>query len=114
MQTRVYPACPSCGRMFRPALSWKGANYCRGLYLLRFIEDEPGLSAWTLSQRAGLAYEDTTRGLTKLRAHALVTTEEQERGAGGIRYLYYPAHDLEQRLRFMETLRVAERSNNGY
>lgn len=112
MVTKIYPSCPSCGRIFRPGLSWKGANYCRGLLLLRFIEDEPGLSGWELSQRTSMSYEDATRGLTKLRSHAMVTTEVEERDAGGIRYKYYPAHDTVQRQHFMATLRVAERSND--
>ena len=70
---------------------WRGANYCRGLVLLRCIEDQPGLSAWELSQQSGIPYTDITRGLAKLREYGLVRTIAEERVQGGHRLRYWAA-----------------------
>jgi hypothetical protein len=97
---RAPPVCPSCGRTFAPGSTWAGANYCRGLILLRFIDDRPGLSGWELSKASGVPYTDATRGLSKLREYDLVRTVEEEREAGGVRYRYFPVNDPARRERF--------------
>jgi hypothetical protein len=106
------PHCPSCGRVCEPGTTWKGSNYCRGLVLLRFIEDQPGLSGWELAQISGVPYTDATRGLAKLREHGVVRTESEERDQGGIRYRYRPDGGAPARARFMEALRRAEALND--
>jgi hypothetical protein len=103
--------CPSCGRLCEPAATWKGANYCRGLILLRFIEDQPGLSGWELSQTSGIPYTGATRLFAKLREYGVVTTEAEEREAGGFRYRYWPAGGAVARQRFVEALRRVEALN---
>ena len=82
------PKCPSCGRVFQSSASWAGANFCRGLLLLVFIEDTPGLSAWELSQLSGLPYEDTKKGLEKLREYDAVATVREEIEGDRFRYRY--------------------------
>lgn len=105
----VYPPrCPSCGRSIVPGTTWKGANYCRGLALLRFIEDDPGLSARELSQRGGVPYTDMTRGFAKHQEYLLVRTETKERQQSGTRYGYWPLGDIEKRQRFVEVTRGLE------
>jgi hypothetical protein len=102
------PACPSCGRVSEPGTTWKGANYCRGLVLLRVIGDKPGLSAWELSQISHLPYTDATRGLAKLREYGVVSIETEERAQGGMRYRYWPAGDPAIRAGFVEAVRRVE------
>jgi hypothetical protein len=103
------PACPSCGRACEPGATWKGANYCRGLILLRFIEDKPGLSAWELSQISSVPYTDATRGLAKLRDYQAVDTVMEERSGGdGFRYRYWPTDNPDAHQRFLEALRRVE------
>ena len=82
------PTCPSCGRIFKPGSSWAGSNYCRGLFLLGFINDNPGLSGWELSEVSGLPYGDATRGLTKLREYDAVATEKEDIEGDRFRYRY--------------------------
>ena len=105
------PRCPSCGRECEAGRTWRGANYCRGLALLRFIEDEPGLSGWELSQKSGVPYTDATRGLAKLREYRVVHTESVERTKGGIRYHYWPVDDVATRQKFVEAVRRVEGLN---
>jgi hypothetical protein len=106
--SRKVPLCPSCGRAFEPGMTWPGANFCRGLTLLRFIEDQPGLSAWELSQASSIPYADTTHGLAKLREYRVVRAESEEREAGGVRYRYWSISNPAVRARFVETLRRVE------
>jgi hypothetical protein len=106
--THKKAACPSCGRACELGATWKGANYCRGLVLLQVINDNPGLSAWELSQISGVPYTDATRGLAKLREFKVVSTESEERLEGGIRYRYYPANDSVALDRFIATLHLVE------
>jgi len=80
--------CQFCGREFKQGVWWTGANYCRAAFLLDYIEDHPGQSAWEISQETGMSYQDTTRGLQKARDWHLVETEAEERSAGGTRYRY--------------------------
>jgi hypothetical protein len=110
-QNALSPACPSCGRVFQPGATWAGANYCKGLALLPFIQGTPGKSAWELSQASGLPYPDTTRGLAKLRGYNAVCTESEERVQGGVRYRYWPAGGAVARQRFLESVRLAEALN---
>jgi hypothetical protein len=102
------PACPSCGRRFEAGLTWPGANFCRGFTLLPFIEENPGLSGWELSQLAGMDYSDASRGLARLREYSAVATEAEEREAGGIRYRYSSAENPLAIERFLAVLRRAE------
>jgi hypothetical protein len=102
------PNCPSCGRVCDPAATWKGANYCRGFALLPFIESNPGLSAWELSQVSGMSYQDATRGLAKLREYEAVLAEPEDRGDGSYRYRYWPADSPGAQDRFIANLRTAE------
>jgi hypothetical protein len=111
--SRTAPRCPSCGRICDPASTWKGANYCRGLALLRFIEANPGLSRWELSKISGMSYNDTVRGLTKLREHNVVITQSEERAQGGTRYRYWPAGRTPERTRFIKMVRRVEELNDA-
>jgi DNA-binding IclR family transcriptional regulator len=111
-RAKGYPSCPSCGRQCEPGVTWKGANYCRGLILLRFIEDQPGLSGWELSQLSSVPYSDATRGLSKLREWKLVRPDSEDRGDGTIRYRYWPINDSGLRARFMEVVRRVELLNH--
>jgi hypothetical protein len=106
--TQKNPACPSCGRTCELGTTWRGANYCRGLILLQFIEDNPGLSGAELSEASGIPYTDATRGLAKLREYGVVSTESEERSEGGFRYRYWPAGDTAAFARFMSTLQRVE------
>lgn len=71
------PFCPSCDRPCKRGATWHGANYCRGLALLRYIEDQPGLSGWELAQLSGIPYSDATRGLAKLREFEVVEVAQE-------------------------------------
>jgi hypothetical protein len=102
--THPSPACPSCGRTCEPRATWRGANYCRGLILLQFIEHKPGLSGWELSQSSGIPYTDARRGLAKLGEYGVVKTESEERIEGGFRYRYWPAGSPKVRQRFLAAL----------
>ena len=102
------PTCPSCGRVCTPGSTWKGANYCRGLILLTFIRDKPGLTTWELSQASGNPYTDSSRGLAKLREFSVVSNESEERIQGGVRYRYWPSDDDDAHERFLATLRRVE------
>jgi hypothetical protein len=102
------PQCPSCGRTCDPESTWKGAHYCRGLALLRFIEANPGLSGWELSQISGMSYDDTTRGLAKLREHGVAITQSEDRAQGGARYRYWPVGRTPERARFVQAVRELE------
>lgn len=110
-QAPRYPVCPSCGRVCAPGATWKGANYCRGLILLRFIEDEPGLSGWELAQVSSMPYPETVRGLEKLREWGVVATESEDRDQGGFRYRYWTADYPAVRAHFVEVLRRVESLN---
>jgi DNA-binding transcriptional ArsR family regulator len=82
-----------------------------GLALLRFIEDEPGLSGWELSQASGMPYPEATRGLEKLRERGVVKTKAEERAEVGFRYRYWPAEDPTVRAHFVEVVRDVESLN---
>ncbi len=105
-----YPHCPSCGRICAPGATWRFSNYCRGLILLRFIEDEPGLSGWELSQLSGMPYAEAVRGLEKLRERGVVATEAEDRDQGGFRYRYWTTDDPSDRAHFVEVVRQVEAS----
>jgi hypothetical protein len=68
--------CPSCRRICEPGITWEGANYCRGLILLRFIKEKPGFSGWELFQASGILYTDTTDPVA--RAHFVGAVREVE------------------------------------
>jgi hypothetical protein len=86
--------CPSCNRAFTPGDTWKGANYCRGLFLLGVIEKNPGLSAWELSEFTSMSMTDAQRGLAKLRDFKVVGYESEPRDEeGSFRYRFYPLSD---------------------
>jgi hypothetical protein len=102
------PVCPSCERTCEVGSSWKGANYCRAAVLLAYISQTPGLTTWELSQAAGMAYSDASKGLRKAREYDAMHFEPEEREQGGHRYRYFPAHDAAALERFMATLRRVE------
>ena len=107
------PMCPSCGRICDLGTSWPGANFCRGLTLLKWIEDTPNLSAAELAKVTGIPYKDVARGLLKLRHYNLLLTVPEDRTEGGYRYRYEYTGDLEARQDFMEALRRAESLNDN-
>lgn len=111
--TQKWPACPSCERVCEPGATWKGANFCRGVILLRCIDDEPGLSAWELARLSGMGYNDASRGLSKLREYGAITVEAEEREAGGFRYRYWSADNPADRERFLAALRSVEALNDA-
>ena len=93
-----YPSCPRCYRPFEPGSHWLRSNYCKGLYLLTVIASVPNQSTWELAQQTGLAYDDASKGLQKLRDWRLVTwIEEQRAGQEGTRYRYHVSPDWQQR-----------------
>lgn len=106
--------CPSCGEgLSRKGVSWMGANYCRGLYLLGVIAQRPGLSGSELSQETGVPYQAVVTGLTKIRDFGeLVIAEAEERSQGGVRYRYFPLasggrlHEYEDAARNAESARM--------
>lgn len=98
MNVATLPKCRFCGREFRQGEWWSWANMCRASHLLPIIVDNPGLSAWELSQVSGLNYQDTSKGLQKARDGGLVTTEAEDREAGGIRYRYWPADGWQEKV----------------
>lgn len=103
------PKCPSCGRVFELGVFWQGANFCRGLFLLGMVGDTPGLSAWELSDLAGMSMQDAQRGLTKLRSWGVVDYTAEDRGDGeSFRYRFSPLPDHEEQYaRFLaQTQRV--------
>jgi hypothetical protein len=81
--TQHAPSCPSCGHAFLPGVTWPGANYCRGMALIRFIEAHPGSSGWELSQTIGMPYNDVLGGLSKLRQFGAVVTRTEPRESEG-------------------------------
>lgn len=111
ISSRTHPHCPSCKRTCKPGATWAGANYCRGIILLDFIQDNPGLSAWELSQASGVPYTDATRGLNKLREYGVVNTVSEDKGDGKFRYRYWCSGDPDARQRFMNALQRAEGLN---
>lgn len=88
MVTKTYPVCGYCNRSFGPAESWHGSNYCRAVFLLEFIGEHPGLSAWEIAKASGMPYAGVTRGLEKAREWELLECVTEEREQGGIRYRY--------------------------
>jgi predicted transcriptional regulator len=58
-----------------------------------------------------MPYTDAGRGLAKLREHGVVSTESEQREAGGVRYRYRAGGNPAVRARFMEVLRRAEALN---
>ena len=92
MVTKVYPACTFCGGSFGPADSWHGSNFCRAAFLLEFIEEHPGLSAWEIAQQSDMPYAGVTRGLAKAREWELLDCAPEDREQGGIRYRYTVVH----------------------
>ena len=83
------PACPCCGREFKPGVFWDNANYCRARFLLEYIEDHSGKSTWEISKATGMPYSDATRGMQKAREWALVDMKQEDREQGGTRYRYW-------------------------
>ena len=81
--------CPHCARQFSPGTHWPGANFCRALFLLPYIEEHPGLSAWELSQATGMMYGDVTGALQKARERGAVLYTEEGREQGGVRFRYH-------------------------
>ena len=106
-QRLTRPTCPSCGRVFLSGATWQGANYCRGLVLLTFIKNTPGLSAWELSQASGIPYEDAKKGLAKLREYDAVTTEREDIEGDQFRYRYSTG-SISGRQRFLHAMSHAE------
>jgi predicted transcriptional regulator len=76
--------------------------------LLNFIEDQPGLTGWELSEKTGIPYTDATKGLAKLREFRAVRTESEERETGGFRYRYRPIDDFQAHAAFVEAVRRVE------
>jgi hypothetical protein len=111
--SKPLPKCPSCGRTCDPEATWQGVNYCRGLVLLRFIEANPGLSGWELSQISGMAYNDTVRGLAKLSERGVVITQSEDRVQGGVRYRYWSVGRTLERALFVEMVRRVEGLNDA-
>ena len=105
------PKCPSCGKLFTAGTFWQGANFCRGLFLLSMIADRPGLSAWELSDLAGMSMQDAQRGLTKLRSWDVVEYAPEPRSDGdSFRYRFTPLPDHEdQYARFLAATQRVER-----
>ena len=106
-QRLTRPTCPSCGRVFQSGATWQGSNFCRGLLLLAFIKDTPGLTAWELSQASGIPYEDTKKGLDKLRNYDVVTTEKEAIEGDRFRYRYSTG-SISGRQRFLDAMSHAE------
>lgn len=105
METRgKFPNCPHCSRQFTPGSYWTGANYCRGIYLLNWIHQHPGLSAWELSQLAHIPYTDTTRALLKLRDWGLLVHTVEDRQGGGQRFRYECSNNAEALQNFQAAL----------
>ena len=102
------PVCRHCAKEFAPGATWRGANYCRALYLLPFIRGKPKSSAWELSQLAQLSYSDTTRAMLKLRDFRLVDYTTEEDGER-IRYRYTIKEDQQAVDRFLSALDNATR-----
>ena len=86
-------ACPHCGQVLQVSSNWPGINFCRGLTLLPWIANHPGLSAWELAQVSGMAYSQVSKGVMKLRDLEIVRCDPEPREAGGFRYRYYPWTD---------------------
>ena len=91
----TYPACRYHGEVFVPGETWKRSNFCRAAYLTEVIRETPGLSAWELSNHAGMLYSDVVRGLNKAREWGLVEYDVEERTQGGKRFRYRVAPDAE-------------------
>jgi hypothetical protein len=85
--------CPGCERDLVPEGQWHGANFCRGLFLMDSIAENPGQSAWELSKSTGLSYAQCAKGLAKIRAQDAIGYEPEDRDGGGIRYRFYPLPD---------------------
>lgn len=90
--------CPSCRREFKPNVSWGDSSSCSAFFLALFIADEPGMSAYDLSQTSGLAYSATTAGLKRARENNLFRLEQEDRAEGGFRYRYSPLPDHDARI----------------
>ncbi len=94
--TKKYPACPHCGNVFRPGLSWKGSNFCKAAYLIRFVAENPGITTWGISQITGFSYSDATKGMAKARDQEAVSVEKEERDQGGFRYHHFALDGWEE------------------
>ena len=88
MTTSTKPACPICGRVFETGVSWLGSNFCKAAFLLPVIAENPGITAWNLSELVGLPYESVSKALQKAREWELLTFTQEERDQGGTRYHY--------------------------
>ena len=75
--------------------------------MLDIIANNPGLSAWELSQRCTMDYTDVSKGLNKLRDFKIVQVEPEERTQGGIRYRYFDINES-ARERFEDSVRTVE------
>ena len=107
MTTNSIPACPSCGTPFEVGKWWGGSNYCLGLFMLDIVANNPGLSAWELSQRCTMDYANVSKGLNKLRDFEVIQVEPEERTQGGIRYRYFGINEP-ARERFEDSVRTVE------
>lgn len=96
--------CPHCSLVLRPESNWPQVNYCRGLTLLPWIEQRPGLSAWELSQVSGMGYSQVSKGVAKLRALEIIRGEPEQREVGGFRYRYYVWPDHAARVARLEAM----------
>lgn len=94
MVTQIYPSCQHCGRTFTPGQTWLNANFCRAVFLIEFLKDNPDLTTWELSKQTGMLYSDTLKGMQKAREWGLVICAPEERaGSNGIRYRYKVAEE---------------------
>lgn len=85
------PRCRGCGREFAPGAFWSAANSCRVAYLLPIIAEHPGISAWELSQAAGMDFATVSKAMTKARAvfaDAVQWEPEPRESGDGIRYRF--------------------------
>jgi len=99
--------CPNCKREFVRGITWKGSNYCRGLFLMDQGKNSPGLSGWELSELTGLPYRDTVRGLERARDYDAIEARAEDKENGGIRYRYWPYPDHSTRRDAMAQKRKA-------
>lgn len=88
MDSSKYPQCNVCHKTFAPGATWKSANFCRAAYLLEYIAEHPGLTAWELHLQTNIGYRYVGKGLMKARDYNTLTWVEEEREQGGVRYRY--------------------------
>ena len=116
---KQYPKCERhCKRTFAPGGTWRGANYCRLVYILAHIDANPGVTTAEIAQLTGMTYGDVTKAMAKGREREMFRLEPEERDQGGLRYHYYLPRDysdiLGEMMKILNTTFAVPATGEGF